>query len=537
MPMIAPPNVTNAPPDLSCAQQLEGDWLMQATTLESLRGRAFSVNLVDLARFNAEQRERRRLAVEQQRAERQRSGAPADAAPPKPYAFRDGTAIITISGPTTKHPTSFQEMFGGTATTVVERQLTAARHDPDVSRVMLNIEDAPGGTVAGAYELRDAIVSFRQFKPIHAHITDLGASAAYLFASACDRVTANRTAYVGSIGTLTHLLDTSGKFEKKGVRVIPIAEGTFKAMGMKGVPVSAEWIAERQAHIRGLNDLFVESVATHRRVTPEHVRGLQARVMLAPAAVEAKLLDGVCTFESAMGELQSKGKTSSAPSPRPHNNPATGSMQMNWLEQMRILFNDPNLTEAQAWGKVMTMHQQAAAHATALQALTAERDQARAALPKAPDADLVAGTLELVEQRVELAVAAGVPQVAATKLLAACGALSPEQRAAQEAAATPEARAAIQPKPVAAVLTKQAALGGRTFADFALDLLQTSAKAKPGPANGDGQPKTPTQMALAALKRQTPDGDKGDERQQLESSADDDVQQHLRDRGIPVETK
>ena len=68
--------------------------------------------------------------------------------------------------------------FGGASTIRVRRQIREARQDEDVEAILL-VVDSPGGTVAGTDELAREVGRAAEEKIVHAHIDDLGASAAF----------------------------------------------------------------------------------------------------------------------------------------------------------------------------------------------------------------------------------------------------------------------------------------------------------------------------------------------------------------------
>ncbi|MCC7085880.1 MAG: hypothetical protein IT427_12835, partial [Pirellulales bacterium] len=91
----------------------------------------------------------------------------------------DGIATISLNGTLMKHAAS---LGMGTSTALARRLVRQAANDPQVRGIMLHI-DSPGGTVAGTKELADEVATATQRKPVRAHISDLGASAAYWIAS------------------------------------------------------------------------------------------------------------------------------------------------------------------------------------------------------------------------------------------------------------------------------------------------------------------------------------------------------------------
>jgi len=64
----------------------------------------------------------------------------------------------------------------------IHAQIAEALSDESVESIMLDVE-SPGGLVAGVEEVGDAIFEARKQMDVSAHISDLGASAAYWLAS------------------------------------------------------------------------------------------------------------------------------------------------------------------------------------------------------------------------------------------------------------------------------------------------------------------------------------------------------------------
>jgi signal peptide peptidase SppA len=217
--------------------------------------------------------------------------------PKPPYSVRDGVATIGVSGPLSKYETSFQALLGGTSTLRVREAIRTANADPSVRAILLHIE-SPGGTVGGTSELYDAVMASR--KPVHSHIEDLGASAALWIASASKSITANKSAMVGSIGTYTAIEDTSGAYEKSGVKVHVISSGGVKGGGVDGAPVSDAYIEETQKRIDAITDLFVDAVAKGRGLSKSKVKGMaDGRIHLAAAAKDMGLIDRIASLDEA----------------------------------------------------------------------------------------------------------------------------------------------------------------------------------------------------------------------------------------------
>jgi len=215
----------------------------------------------------------------------------------------NGVAVIQIVGPMSKAGGGF--FFRGASTVDIRRQLREAAASDAVSSILLNI-DSPGGTVAGTADLADDVAEVDAIKPIHAHIQDLGASAAFWVASQARRITANRTAEVGSIGTVAVVEDFSALFEKEGIKVHVISTGDMKGAFAFGTEVTEEMLDMIKEQVSDLNDHFQEAVAKGRKLNTEQLASVSdGRVFIAEKAQALGLIDSISTLDDAVAEMSS----------------------------------------------------------------------------------------------------------------------------------------------------------------------------------------------------------------------------------------
>lgn len=221
-----------------------------------------------------------------------------------PYALSPaGVAVMGIDGPMTKYRTSYASVLGGTSTMAVRQAMGQAQRDPKVQAILLKIE-SPGGSVNGLFDFADAIVATDRMKPVYSFIEDLGCSAAYLAAASTRHIFANPYATVGSIGVYTVLEDTSGQYEKAGIKAHVVRSGAFKGAGADGVPVTSADLAEAQRQVDQWAELFVGAVAKGRRMSTENVRKLaDGRTHFAAAAKTMGLVDSIGSFEAVLGAI------------------------------------------------------------------------------------------------------------------------------------------------------------------------------------------------------------------------------------------
>lgn len=211
-------------------------------------------------------------------------------------------AVIELTGKLMKQQAS---MGGGTSTVQARRDIRAAANDPDVSAILLRI-DSPGGTAAGTEELANEVAAAKAKKPVWAYVEDLAASAAYWVASQADKIIANATGLVGSIGTYGVVQDLSGAAAMEGVKVHVIRAGEMKGVGTPGTEITADHLADMQRVVDGLNEHFLAGVTSGREaLTAKQVRELaDGRVYIAAEAKKLGLIDAVGSFDQALSELQ-----------------------------------------------------------------------------------------------------------------------------------------------------------------------------------------------------------------------------------------
>ncbi len=222
-----------------------------------------------------------------------------------PYEVRNGVAVIPISGPMTKQPTSFS---GGCSTVMTRRAIRQAVSDEDVKAIVLAI-DSPGGSVAGTGDLAADVLAATKSKPCYAFVEDSCCSAAYWVASQCTKIFANATAIVGSIGTYMVLDDQSRRYENAGINVHVISTGKYKGAGVEGAKITDEQLAEYQRTVNDLNSHFLAAVASGRRMKRSAVEAVaDGRVHVGQEAMNLGLIDGLSSFDDLIISLARGGK-------------------------------------------------------------------------------------------------------------------------------------------------------------------------------------------------------------------------------------
>lgn len=219
------------------------------------------------------------------------------------YRVVDGVAVLNVGGLLVHRSrfvaaeSSYLQGYNDLAADIED-----AMGNPDVHAV-LQVYDSPGGEVSGAFELAQRIHALRGKKPMWAIADSLAASAAYLAASAAERVCVTQTGYVGSIGVVMRHADLSRAMDREGITITHIYAGAHKVDGNPYEPLPREVREQLGAEVQALYDMFVDAVARHRGIASQAVRATEARTYRAEAAVQQRLADRVSTCDALISEL------------------------------------------------------------------------------------------------------------------------------------------------------------------------------------------------------------------------------------------
>lgn len=212
-----------------------------------------------------------------------------------------GIAIVPIHGTLAKRVGAVEAASGLTSYSSIEEMILDAATDPAVRAILLDI-DSPGGEVGGVFDLAAMIRDARQAKPVWA-LADDAFSAAYLLASAAERIYMPQTAGVGSVGVIAVHVDESERDAQEGRRYTTVFAGARKNDFSSHEPLSNEAKNRLQTEVERIYGMFVTTVAANRNLTEEAVRATEAGIRFGADALSAGLADRVGTIRDALAEL------------------------------------------------------------------------------------------------------------------------------------------------------------------------------------------------------------------------------------------
>ncbi|MCG7853112.1 MAG: S49 family peptidase, partial [Methanosarcinaceae archaeon] len=214
----------------------------------------------------------------------------------------DGLAIIAMNGPMMKG----NSKFGGVSTVFTRQLVREAVSRADVKQILLVVESG-GGSVSGTKELADDIKKANETKKVTAYINDIGASAAYWAASQASIIYANQMAEVGSIGVVAVVEDTSGMYEREGVKVHVISTGSMKGAFADGAPITEEMLSDLQEKVDQINIVFKGAILEGRGMDSEKLDAIaDGRTYTASKSLELGLIDGIKPLEEVVANSKTQ---------------------------------------------------------------------------------------------------------------------------------------------------------------------------------------------------------------------------------------
>jgi len=173
------------------------------------------------------------------------------------------------------------------------KQIDTFRKSPNIVGVVLRI-NSPGGTVAAAQEIYDALKRLALVKPVVASMGTIAASGGLYIAMAANQVVADAGTLTGSIGVrMEHFnLEELLKFAK--IQYETIKAGRLKDLGSVSRPLTAEERALLEAMMAEIHQQFKKTVAESRKIDPKVVdQFADGRIFTGAKAKELGLVDEI----------------------------------------------------------------------------------------------------------------------------------------------------------------------------------------------------------------------------------------------------
>ena len=164
--------------------------------------------------------------------------------------------------------------------------------------------NSPGGTVSGSEELYDSLIRLKAKKPLVVVVDGIAASGGYIAAIASDRVFAQQSSIVGSIGIIFQYPNFTDLLKTVGVQVESIKSTPLKASPNGLEPTSPEARAAVESMVKDSYDWFKSLVRERRGFDQSTLdKVADGRVFTGRQALELKLIDALGDEKAAVDWL------------------------------------------------------------------------------------------------------------------------------------------------------------------------------------------------------------------------------------------
>ena len=182
------------------------------------------------------------------------------------------------------------------------QQLEEAERDGAVKAVVLRV-NSPGGTVTTSDAMYQELLRFkaRTHKPVVASCQEVCASGAYYVSCGADKIMAQPTSVVGSIGVIFNTFEFEGTMGKIGMQAEAIKSGPLKDMGSPFKHLTNEERAVMQGIVDEYYGRFLMVLKNNRTVDPaKQTIATDGRVFSGEKAKEIGLVDDIGLLEDAL---------------------------------------------------------------------------------------------------------------------------------------------------------------------------------------------------------------------------------------------
>lgn len=217
--------------------------------------------------------------------------------------FAPKIALIEVEGMLVNAQSGGLLQAGENPLSLFTQQMNRAAMDPSVKAVVLRV-NSPGGTVTTSDTMYQTVLEFREKtgKPVIASTQEVAASGAYYVCCAADRIVAQPTSVVGSIGVIFNTFNVEGTMGMIGVRTEAIKSGPLKDMGSPFDALSPEERAVMQRMVDEYFERFKAVIVRHRPIkTTEALASVSdGRVFSGEQALQLGLVDQLGRLNEAI---------------------------------------------------------------------------------------------------------------------------------------------------------------------------------------------------------------------------------------------
>jgi len=200
---------------------------------------------------------------------------------------------------------------GGVTIERFTAQLDEAVKNPYVKVILIRM-DSPGGIASASQEMYEELKKVE--KPVLVSVSGLCASGAFYVSCAADKIMANKTSEIGSIGVIMQVPNLEGLYDKLGIKYTTIKQGKYKDAGSPDRDLTEEEKSMLEEQTRQIYEIFIADVAQGRKMDVSKVREIATGwVYLGDEAKRLGLIDEIGTYSNAVKEAARMGSIEGEP--------------------------------------------------------------------------------------------------------------------------------------------------------------------------------------------------------------------------------
>jgi len=226
-------------------------------------------------------------------------------------------AVVPMQGAITTSGGGGPFSSGGITSQAMVKVLSRLGRSDAVKAVVVRL-DSPGGSPLASDLIWHELMNLRKKKPVIASVGGMAASGGFYIASGAQKIYAEPSSIVGSIGVFGGKLVFSPTLKEFGISSYTFpaskADGAAERAGYLSplVPWNDEMRARMRSTMQAIYDLFVARVAEGRKMTEEKVlASAEGRIWSAPQGLERGLIDQIGGLQYAIVEARTLGKVPS----------------------------------------------------------------------------------------------------------------------------------------------------------------------------------------------------------------------------------
>jgi protease IV len=195
----------------------------------------------------------------------------------------------------------------GVASETMRKAFRAAARDPNIKAVVIRI-DSPGGSALASEVMWQAARHCAQKKPVIVSVGGMAASGGYYLASAGDKIFADPSAIVGSIGVVGGKFVYKDLFDKLGIHTETFSKGSNAGLFNSDQPWSER---QRTMVTHWMKDTYVQFTQRVMKMRGGKIKDIdkvaRGRIFLAGQARELGMVDEIGGIDDALADAAKKG--------------------------------------------------------------------------------------------------------------------------------------------------------------------------------------------------------------------------------------